>query len=191
MKLTWKYVGALLVTITTIAACGGDNTGNTSTGTNPPPSGFEVTPQISACGGFIASGAKIPKPDPATYCDAERLLWNYDASTKTLGITNARILLNCCGDHSVEVSRTGDTIVFKEVDAPEAAAGGTRCACECVFDYAADITSVEPGNISIRVLRNVTDAPPEATVWEGMIDTSAGEGEVVVSMESADPWCMK
>jgi len=191
MNLTCKHVGAVFLVATAISACSGENGGNSSAGGGPSASDFTVAPSISECGGFIKSGAKIPMPDPTTYCDAERLLWNYDAASKTLGMTNARVTLNCCGDHSVKVSRDGETIVFTEVDAPEAAAGGARCNCECVFDYGADISPVEPGNISIRIMRDVTDAPPVTMAWEGTIDTSGGEGEVVVSMESADPWCMK
>ncbi len=190
MKLTSKHIGAALLSIVTIAACSGDMTGTSTSGTNPPPSDFTVAPAISPCGGFKA-GAKIPPSDPTTYCDAERLLWNYDATTKTLGVSNARVVLNCCGDHSIKVSKDGDVIVYTEIDAPEAAAGGARCGCECVFDYAADISPVEPGMVSLRIVRDVTDAPPATTPWEGFIDTSTGQGSIIVSMESADPWCMK
>ncbi|MBK9263987.1 MAG: hypothetical protein IPM54_29820 [Polyangiaceae bacterium] len=191
MNFSSKHIGAAFLTAILIASCSGENSGHSSSGGNPAPAEFDVAPSISECGGFINSGAKIPMPDAATYCDAERLLWNYDAATKTLGLTNARIMLNCCGDHSVNVTRDGDTLVFTEVDAPEAAAGGARCHCMCVFDYAADIIPVESGSISIRVVRDVTDAPPSKIAWEGTIDTSAGEGEVIINSESAEPWCMK
>lgn len=169
-----------------LACSGGEGGGSTS---SPTPD-FTVAPLISECGGFVAggTGAKIPQPDPATYCDAERLLWNYDASSKTLGLTNARIQLNCCGDHSVKVDKDGDTVVFTEVDAPK---DGSRCKCECVFDYAADVSTLESGMTALRIVRNVTDAQPATEiVWEGTLDLSAGMGEVIVSTDSAAPWCV-
>jgi hypothetical protein len=187
-KLVLKYVTTFGFTALSFIACGGGGAGNET-----PSADFDVAPLISECGGFVAggTGAKIPQPDPATYCDAERILWNYDAATKTLGLTNARIQLNCCGDHSVKVSRDGDTVVFTEVDAPQAAAGGARCKCNCVFDYAADVSTIETSATSLRIVRNVTDAQPAVkTIWEGTLDLSAGAGEVVVSTDSADPWCV-
>ncbi len=185
-KLVLKYALAVGFTAVSFVACGG---GGASTET--PAADFEVAPLISECGGFVAggTGAKIPQPDPATYCDAERLLWNYDATSKTLGLTNARVQLNCCGDHSVKVTRDGETVVFTEIDAPQASAGGARCKCNCVFDYAADVSTIEAGPTALRIVRNVTDALPATIVWEGMLDLSAAAGEVVVSTDSADPWC--
>ncbi len=180
-----KHVGAVIVSALAIAAC----SGNVSGGDETPPSDFDVAPQISACGGFVGGnpGAKIPPPDPTTYCNAERLLWNYDASTKTLGLTNSRILLNCCGDHSITVTKDGDTVVFTETDAPE---NGTRCKCMCVYDYASDVSPIETGILSFRIVRNVTDAQPAVTtVWEGTLDLSAGTGEVVVNTDDVGGWC--
>lgn len=188
--LVLKYMATVAFTAVAFAACGGGGGGGGST--DVPENDLDVAPLLSECGGFVAggTGAKIPQPDPATYCEAERLLWNYDAANKTLGLTNSRIQLNCCGDHSVKVTRDGETVVFTEIDAPQASAGGTRCKCNCVFDYAADVSPIETGMTSLRIVRNVTDAdPPTKIVWEGKLDLSTGMGEVVVSTESAEPWC--
>jgi hypothetical protein len=187
--LVLKYALAIGFTALSIVACGGGGGENP----DPPATDFDVVPLISECGGFVkgGTGAKIPQPDPATYCDAERLLWNYDTATKTLGLTNSRVQLNCCGDHSVKVTRDGETVVFTEIDAPQAAAGGARCNCNCVFDYASDVSPIETGVAPLRIVRNVTDAQLSTiTVWEGMLDLSAGAGEVVISTDSAEPWCM-
>lgn len=189
-KLVLKAAFAMSFTGMMVMACGGGEGGGN---TNPPAPDFTISPLISECGGFVSggTGAKIPKPDPTTYCDAERLLWNYDAASKTLGLTNSRIQLNCCGDHSVKVHLDGETVVFTEMDAPQAATGGARCHCSCVFDFASDVSTVEVGMTSLRIVRTVTDANPSTTtVWEGMLDLSLGAGEVVVSTETAEPWCM-
>lgn len=185
-KVVLKYVLAMGLTGTTFLACGGGEGGGSTTSPTPD---FTVAPLVSDCGGFVAggTGAKIPPPDPKTYCDAERLLWNYDAASKTLGVTNSRIVLNCCGTHSVTVDRDGDTVVFTEIDGPK---DGTRCKCECVFDFAADVSTLEPGMTSLRIVRNVTDSQmPPKVVWEGTLDLSAGMGEVIINTEPTS-WCM-
>src|SRR5262245_32523726 len=84
------------------------------------PSGLTQTPLISECGGFVKqTKTDPPQPDASTYCEAERLLWAYDSGTGSLGLTNARIMLNCCGEHSIEVTEDGGTYVISERDAPE------------------------------------------------------------------------
>jgi hypothetical protein len=187
------FLGSLLLSATSFLACGGGG-GSSGSGADPGPS-LEVSPSISACGGFVGSGSSMkipPSPDPATYCDAERLLWNYDAAARTLGLLDARVQLNCCGQHSIDVEVVDGVHVVTETDAPEKLPDGdeARCNCMCVFDYAADVTPVDGSVISMRVLRNVTDQTPALTVvWEGTLDLSAGSGEVVVSSASAEPWC--
>jgi hypothetical protein len=188
MNLLWlKRGGAVVMAVFSIAACSGSGSGGG--GDDTPLSDFNLAPQISACGGFVGEnpGAKIPPPDPTTYCNAERLLWNYDASTKTLGLTNSRVLLNCCGDHSITVTKDGDTVVFTETDAPE---NGTRCKCMCVYDYASDVSPIDQGILAFRLVRNVTDVQPAVTtVWEGTLDLAAGMGEVAVNTDDVGPWC--
>lgn len=192
-KLVLKYVAATAWTALALVACGGGESSNNTGGggSGAAANDFTVAPLLSDCGGFVAAGTapKVPQPDPATYCDAERLLWNYDAGSKTLALTNSRIVLNCCGDHSVQVTRDGETVVFTETDAPKGGPGGTRCKCECVFDYAADVSPLDAGMTALRIVRNVTDNPPAKTVWEGMLDLSMTTGDVVVTTDTAAPWC--
>jgi len=186
--LVLKYLAAAGFTAFAFVACGGGSS-SSGGGTDVPANDFDVAPFVSECGGLgMGTGTKAPSPDPLTYCDAEHLFWQYNADLKTIGLTNSRVVLNCCGDHSVTVTRDGETVVFTEIDAPK---GGTRCKCECVFDYAAVVSPVETGMTSLRIVRNVTDAdPPTKIVWEGTLDLSPGAGQVVVNTDSADPWCV-
>ena len=146
----------------------------------------------SDCGGFLQvndqGSLKVPEGDPATYCEAERLLWTYDAATQSLSVSNNRILLNCCGDHSMHVTLQGGVYVFTETDAPEFA--DARCGCMCVFDYAVDVSPLPADVIPIRIVRNVTDSGsgPEV-VYEGDLDLSAGAGEVEIDPTDVEPWC--
>ncbi|MCC6554971.1 MAG: hypothetical protein IT372_18515 [Polyangiaceae bacterium] len=148
-------------------------------------------PSISECGGFAAQpGARIepPVPDPATYCEAERLLWAHDAATEELALTNSRIVLNCCGEHSISVAEDAGVYVVTERDAP--VDGDARCGCECVFDFAVVVESIPAGVIGVRVVRDVTDSgEAPRVVYEGSIDLSQGEGVVTVDSASAEPWC--
>ena len=185
-KRLLKYVPMVGFSGLAFMACGGNG------GPDKPVPDFDVSPMLSECGGFVVgmTGTTIPEPDPTTYCEAERLLWKYDAASKTLSFNNTRVQLNCCGDHSVEANLDGATIVVTEIDAPKASAGGARCKCNCVFDYAAQISPVENGPNALRIFRNVTDAIPSTQiVWEGSLDLAASSGEVTISTASADPWC--
>ena len=146
---------------------------------------------VSACGGFAQSGQALVadlKGDPATYCEAERLLWAYFPATQTLELSNNRILLNCCGKHELDVTLDGTTYVITETDAPEF--GDARCGCSCVFDYAAAVDGVPAGQVDLRIIRDVTDddAGP-AAVWEGSIDTTTSTGAVDITTGDIDPWC--
>jgi hypothetical protein len=182
MRSSKLVLGALAVV--TIAACG-----TTSDPSNP---GLTQTPLISECGGFLGQ-AKVepPAPDPATYCEAERLLWTYDAEAGSLGLTNARIVLNCCGEHSIEVREEDGTYVIAERDAPELVEGmEARCNCSCVFDFGVSVEGIEAGVIDVRIVRDVTDdMESEKVVYEGKIDLSEVQGAITVDPTSADPWC--
>jgi hypothetical protein len=187
-----------------LAACGGDSGGSGSSagtggagGAGGAGGGSALTqfPAVSECGGFVKSGspgAKIDPPttDPATYCDAERLLWVYDAASQSLGLSNTRVLLNCCGDHSISVVEEDGTYVINEVDAPEAAAGGARCGCMCVFDYTISVEPIPAGALPVRLVLDVTDSMmPPKVVFEGSLDLSKGSGELVIDPNTVDPWC--
>jgi hypothetical protein len=178
---------ALLLPIA-LAGCSGGEDGSGSGNGNA----LTQSPTVSECGGFAQMQAKIDPPmaDPATYCDAERLLWAYDAATQSLGLSNTRVVLNCCGDHAITVTEESGTYVINERDAPQASAGGARCKCNCVFDFAVSVEPIPAGSLPIRLVLDVTDSgSPPKVVYEGSLDLSQGSGEIVTSPDSADPWC--
>jgi hypothetical protein len=142
---------------------------------------------ISACGGFEANGGSL-FTDPPEYCAAEVLHWLYEADTQVLKLADARMLLNCCGDHSMTMHMEGDEYVFTETDAPEG--GWGRCACMCVFDFTIIVGGIPPGVIPFRIERVVTDWPEETgTVTTGQLDLSEGSGFIVVDETDVYPWC--
>ena len=60
----------------------------------------------------------------------------------------------------------------------------------CVYDYTTAIADVPAGMVDLRVIRDVTDASEGPTVvWEGTLDTTAGEGEVEIERSDLGPWC--
>ncbi|MFH2006796.1 MAG: hypothetical protein ABI333_09450 [bacterium] len=178
MRTLTRY-GAIVLAATWLAGC-----------SNTDPSD-QLTQQqaISECGGFlITANMKSPLGDPATYCEAEMLHWAYNASTQTLDLANNRMLLNCCGNHSINVSVEDGVYVISEVDAPEFA--DARCGCMCVFDFTTTVQGIPEGVIPVRIVRDVTDAEggPQV-VYEGSLDLTAAVGSVELDPADVEPWC--
>lgn len=195
-----KLYGTLMISLGSAflfgAACSSTTTSETGGTGTPGENTLNQAPQISECGGFVKAGgqakATIPMADPATYCEAEKLLWSYEASSQSLALNNIRMQLNCCGIHTVSsaLDESG-TYVITEKDEPELTPSGpARCGCECVFDFATVIDPVPSGTIKIKILRDVTDSGmPAVTAYEGSIDLSQAGGSIVISTDSAEPWC--
>ncbi len=137
--------------------------------------------QISGCGGFTSAAKRMDSGipftiDPSTYCNAERLHWLYDESTRTLSVLNSRILLNCCGDHTITAALEEDVLLITEDDQPESGTG--RCRCVCVFDFFIEITGISSRIVTLRLDLKVDDTT--LTKWEGKIDLSKGSGEIII-----------
>ncbi|MFH1810996.1 MAG: hypothetical protein ABIJ09_19805 [Pseudomonadota bacterium] len=147
---------------------------------------------ISACGGFAQTGQALTAED-AQYCEAEILHWRHDASSKTLILTDSRVPLNCCGEHSMTVHQDGEVYVVTERDEPEQIGplpmSTARCDCMCVFDFKVEVQGVSGGVISVRLEREVTDAEGGiSSVWQGEIDLAPGHGGVIID-ETENMWC--
>ena len=163
---------------------------------NDPSTALEVKASaVSDCGGFAASSAALTDEDaPADYCAAEVLEWSYDKDAEILSLLNTRVILNCCGDHYFTTERAEDgTFVVTETDSPQKTSMGTydRCDCECVFDYEIELADIPSEEISLRLMRHVTDSGAAETVWGGTLDLTASsiENSIVTNEEDADPWC--
>jgi len=147
---------------------------------------------ISDCGGF-GEAAASPAGDPETdgaddYCAAELLEWTYDAATETLELTDARALLNCCGERTMELSVVDDVYVVTETDAPVGEGG--RCDCVCVFDLRLTVEGLVQGVIPVRIERFETDVAAEpSAIWNGEIDLGLDAGDAVIDGTEAGPWC--
>lgn len=181
---------SLLALALVLSACGGNDPSET-----PDPSAVQAASSVSDCGGFQERGksnAGASAPAPTPYCDAEALRWTYDAISGTLILSDERILLNCCGDHSVKVSEQSGVFVVHQKDEPEGAAGGARCGCMCVFDYKTTLTGVSGSSIDIEIVREVTDEGSGVkAVWSGTLDLTKAAGEIVIDKTDVGPWCQK
>jgi len=174
MKTAMKLV--VLLSLTALVGCGGGE-GH--------PGQLEQQAEVSGCGGFGGGGAL--RDVPAGYCDAEVLRWQYDPGTQTLALTDARVMLNCCGEHGASLALEDGVYVLRETDEPEA--GGVRCACMCAFDFALEAQGIPAGEIALRLELLVSDWPEgSGTVWQGSLDLSQGGGEIVLDAEPA-PMC--
>jgi len=173
---------ALALTCALAVACGED--------TNGPANTPGHTASISECGGFAAARSERALGDLG-YCDAETLEWSYDAQQQQLTLRNYRVLLNCCGEHSVDVKLGDDgTYLVSERDAPEF--GDARCDCLCVFDFAVEIDGVPAGAVKVELTRNVTDdGQGPQQIFAGELDLGQTAGVEVIDDTSVDPWCQE
>jgi len=177
-----KVLGCAAVASFLAVAC-------TTVETGEPAEELAITQQstVSDCGGFEPKVVEYDNPDAVGYCDAEVLRWTYEASTQKLTIVDARMELNCCGDHSSTIVQDGDTYVVTQVDAPEGGMG--RCDCLCVFDFELQAEGIPAEAIEVKVLRDVTDSGvgPEL-VFEGTFDLTQAAGAETIDPNPSD-WC--
>lgn len=146
--------------------------------------------EVSECGGFDDSTADLAMAQsdldgPRGYCDAQVFRWEYTGDTLT--VLDSRVMLNCCGQHSVSISG-GDTVTIFEQDDPEP--GGMRCDCRCAYDFRAELDGLVAGPVNLELLLHVTDVTAEPTVmWFGALDLSEGAGEIVIDATPEPDFC--
>jgi hypothetical protein len=143
--------------------------------------------EISECNGFPRTNI-LMNVDPynMNYCDAEVLYWTYDAQAQTLNLTNNRVILNCCGDHSIGPEIEDRVYIITITDAPDELG---RCACMCVFDFSITLPEIKDSDFEMRLLRHVTDeteSPIE--ILATTLDLSQTSGAIVISEEET-PFC--
>lgn len=145
--------------------------------------------EVSECGGFpetrefaITDHGHDGMRD---YCDAQVLHWEF--ADGTLTILDSRVMLNCCGRHSVSIIG-GDTITIYEQDDPEP--GAVRCDCRCAYDFRAELDGLLAGPVALELLLHVTDVTDDPTLlWSGTVDLSDGSGEIVVDATLEPDFC--
>jgi hypothetical protein len=125
----------------------------------------------SICGGFQAfSKQKASTPsfsiDSASYCEAERLWWQYDSTRNYLNFLHARVVLNCAAKLSITAQIDGDTIILNETDTRSA---GVQAGCACSFDTYLEVPNVKPGAVFVNISSKTFS-----------IDTKAGKGVFVL-----------
>lgn len=157
----------------------------TGTGCGAGPMPLESTSTISECGGFdgATDGSGSGAAEPPPYCDAEVLHWSYDPTLGTLELLDARVELNCCGDHSMTLTQLDGSYIVTETDAPEGEYG--RCNCSCVFDFALSASDIPNTIIHLQLVRTVTDEGAPYVAFEGLLDLREGSGWEIVDDEPA------
>ncbi|MDY0063322.1 MAG: hypothetical protein RBU45_26195, partial [Myxococcota bacterium] len=132
---------------------------------------------VSPCGGwgvdpqYLAEGAIGEAPEGG-YCAAEVGFWRYDGAGDSLLLLDQRVELNCCGKRTIIPVWDGSTLTVTERDEPPP--DGSRCRCNCVYDFAVRIWGGLPGvdELPLRLVREVVDvAGQPATVTEVFADT--------------------
>lgn len=147
---------------------------------------------ISERGGFAEAQLRLAGEDERDYCAAEVLRARYDATADLLRVSNARVMLNCCGQRSLRVERsggpTGGTLDITLRDEPAPDTG--RCEPGCAYDLAVGALAAPSSPVTVRLTREITDAPGgPALIWEGQVDPTAAPQAVVLNGAPAAPGC--
>jgi hypothetical protein len=144
--------------------------------------GTDIELLLSECGG-LTDEQRAPaifedfQNQPADYCDAEVLYWTYDAETETLQLLDSRIILNCCGEHDITVTReTDSSLLVTEIDNGDAG----RCRCTCAFDYQVSVERVWNQPLLVRMVRDISDEDGLIEVWQGTLSLDFGGGSVII-----------
>lgn len=141
--------------------------------------------KISECGGFQSKHKQTRTEDE--YCSAERLIWSYNQDAHTVLFLNQDVWLNCCGEHTMSIVFNEDTEVYEIHETDKPVSGKGRCLCLCFFDFQIELPQIPSGVISVQLHRHVTDEGPQQLIWQGALDLSQGNGDVVIQEEVG--WC--
>ena len=162
-KRYWLFPAILLLAIAGIG-CGDDSTVNDQVNITT------VNSRISGCGGFNDSLKRWAADDIT-----ETVIWSYDAESVTLRVLDSGVILNCCGEHAIEVQVDDAVITISESDMePETG----RCRCECRYDFAIDITGLSAGEYTLIVKRAIDEE--SRVLVETVIDLTAPSGLIPV-----------
>ncbi|MBP7432734.1 hypothetical protein KA996_04230 [bacterium] len=139
--------------------------------------------KTSDCGGF-ESGIVTKLPGGEVEDCSQKLIWSYDESSKILNIINEAVNLNCCGEHDVNIEKTGDNEY--EYIMVDNADRGMRCGCDCLFDFGADIAGVDNSSVKLRVYTDVEEEEERTLHWEGPLDITQKSGTIVVKERTGE-----
>ena len=106
----------------------------------------------SACNGFQTFSNKMSDTpsisiDSASYCEAERLWWQYDSIQDCLSFLHTRINLNCAAKLTITAQVDANNITINETDT----AIGFEATCSCCFDTYIQIQTVQSGKYLINI----------------------------------------
>lgn len=143
--------------------------------------GWDVDPRTQADHHLPVTEARSAAASSG--CESEVVSWSYDAASQSLSLSNGRVALNCCGHRAMQVERVDSVLEVTERDTPDE---GGRCASTCAFDLSTSIAGVAPGEVFVKLLRDVTDENGSAVlVWQGNLDLTEGSGKVAVAADGA------
>lgn len=167
---------------TAIAICGALFAG----GCGSPPAAHDGW--ISEQGGFLDPARRLAAGEDGGYCGAEVLRWRYDESAEALQLSDARLMLDCCGKRAIWVERVDTVLEITERDEPDRAHG--RCEQQCAFDFTVGVRDVPRADVYVKLLRDVVDRQGSPVlVWSGALDLGEPAGAVVLDETPAGASC--
>ena len=167
----------ILVLLIFITACGGGSSDSSfvAVGTNP---------RVSECVNFGTVQNRIISQLEEYYCSDERLLWQYDEVSQTIHFLNKDVLLGCDAEFSISILKDMKTGNYR-IEEREDPGTVMEAVCLCFFDFEIDLNN--PTTISdtiyvtlTRVINDYEYIGHEYIIWEGSLDLSDSEGDILI-----------
>ena len=108
----------------------------------------EQNSKTSDCDGFqnLNKAATFEyEKDLSDYCEAEKLHWNYDHSSKTISFLHTRTLHNCAAQLRLRARKNGNTIQLIEDITQRDATN-----CRCYFDTYCEIANISESTLIVK-----------------------------------------
>jgi len=135
--------------------------------------------EISQCGGFNNKAKSLK-----VSTEPEKLIWKYDKESQTVIFINNNVLLNCCGEHCINITYDEKINIFiiEETDKPIMEGDvPLRCSCQCFYDFKIELPNISSETINIKLSRIISDqTETPSTEWSGKLNLLRVEGEELI-----------
>ena len=135
--------------------------------------------ESTACGGNLDHKLNLKKViklvnenDELCY---ETLKWKYNETDKKISFVNTNVALNCCGERKIISYKEENINILEEIDKSE---DGARCNCMCTYSFFVELSNIEKGDFTFKLLRSIEENDEKETVLEETLDLNNLEGKI-------------
>lgn len=137
----------------------------------------KIDGEVSYCQGFQAvEKVNNKKPtlsiDSASYCSAEKLIWQYDENDSKLSLLHTRQIRNCAAKLIVEAILNENSLTITETDTRDPNAGS---GCDCPFDTYIEVPNITAESITIKYPKTTLILELKEGIGSFVLDSSQTE----------------